>query len=457
MKHGMRCRIILIFFFIGNCLGCIFSQSAQWLAEIQKKEAFRNASLGIFVKNISTGEEIITHNHDQYFIPASTLKIKTSIDALRQFGADHRFETKVYIDGHVDQGVLYGDIIIEGGGDPTFGGPLPSSVSVDAVVSDIQMYLREENISCIMGQIVADASFFGLPGIPTGYFFDDIANYYGAGVYGLNISDNQFPVVFQRQNEGRVDVKSFDSLAIDFIEHDVMAKGRSDQAYAFPHPTSGGMFVKGTIPEGRGDFRIRAAIPNPPSYIAKYVHRALQAQGIELQSEPITRWKSVTNNTPDIRWQKKYVSPPIGDMLIPILHKSNNMYAEALFRHCKKSGSEKVDDRIIDGSGLSSTNRVQPVTMMACLEQGVRDFRVEFVESLPKNGREGTVKSVLRNDPGKLLVKSGYINFVRSYVGLHKAKNGDWIGFVCFANNLESTPTASRRAWETFLQHIAKL
>ncbi len=51
-------------------------------------------------------------------IPASNQKLLTTFVALRQFGPDHRFTTRVLADGTTTDGVLEGDLYFVGGGDP---------------------------------------------------------------------------------------------------------------------------------------------------------------------------------------------------------------------------------------------------------------------------------------------------------------------------------------------------
>jgi D-alanyl-D-alanine carboxypeptidase/D-alanyl-D-alanine-endopeptidase (penicillin-binding protein 4) len=69
------------------------------------------SSVGVHVRNVTTGTSAAAVRMDQGFIPASTMKIVTAYTALRRLGADHRFTTTVYL--------AEGDhLILEGGGDP---------------------------------------------------------------------------------------------------------------------------------------------------------------------------------------------------------------------------------------------------------------------------------------------------------------------------------------------------
>jgi len=73
---------------------------------------------GVRVETLDGDFILASHQEDETFNPASVIKIATSMAALERFGADHRFATAFYVDGDVANGVLEGDLILSGGGDP---------------------------------------------------------------------------------------------------------------------------------------------------------------------------------------------------------------------------------------------------------------------------------------------------------------------------------------------------
>ena len=74
---------------------------------------------GYVLMDVQTGEIISERNADRSFIPASLSKIPTMLLALNALGAEHRFETRLLADGHIDKGVLRGNLHLVGSGDPT--------------------------------------------------------------------------------------------------------------------------------------------------------------------------------------------------------------------------------------------------------------------------------------------------------------------------------------------------
>ena len=421
------------------------------------QEVFKDARLGIYVKNLSSDQSIISYNSDKLLAPASILKIATAAAALSTFGPDHRFTTSLYLIGEVNQGVLYGDVVIKGSGDPSFQSRMKSSITIDRLADDVLEELNNKGISCVYGRVVVDASYFSLPAVPSGYMQEDVANYYGAGAFGFNIQENAYEIKLHRSKGGGVSVSGFDSLAVDFITIDVQAKGYSDQAYAYFHPTDGGIHVTGSIPIGTGDFKIKGALKNPPKYAADLLEQILKVKGIEFQDAADAIWMPYVLKN-EIIFKNEYHSPPLIDILEPVLHKSNNVFAEVLYRHIIRADDKKAKDFLLDGSGLSPENRISAKQLMvelSSIESSI--YFDDFLSVMPKNGLDGTVRSVVKNKPGSIYVKSGSISGVRSYMGFRKTASGDWIGFVCMANDLTAPGAQTRKAWETMLGWVAEL
>jgi len=85
---------------------------------------FRNAHWGVLIVHPATGDTLYSHNAGKLFMPASNQKLLTSAVALAQLGPDFRFRTtfavRPFTGGPpVRDGVLYGDLVVIGRGDPT--------------------------------------------------------------------------------------------------------------------------------------------------------------------------------------------------------------------------------------------------------------------------------------------------------------------------------------------------
>lgn len=89
----------------------------QYLQDLSVKGAVARHQ-GIWIQSETT---VIAKHQEQVPLPAASLtKIATTLAALHQWGPDHQFETLVSATGPVKNGVLQGDLVITGGGDPLF-------------------------------------------------------------------------------------------------------------------------------------------------------------------------------------------------------------------------------------------------------------------------------------------------------------------------------------------------
>jgi len=85
-------------------------------ARIAKRPA--GTEVGYMLLDVETGQVLAELNADLPLIPASTTKLATAVVALDVLGAEHRYRTELLADGVVEHGVLRGDLILRGTGDP---------------------------------------------------------------------------------------------------------------------------------------------------------------------------------------------------------------------------------------------------------------------------------------------------------------------------------------------------
>lgn len=105
---------------------------------------------GVLIETLDGKQTLAAHNPDETFNPASLIKLSTTLAVLHKFGADYRFETRVYADGIVDNtGTLNGNLYLDGH-DPSFG---------DAAASLISRELRARGIKRVKEKILVTDGF----------------------------------------------------------------------------------------------------------------------------------------------------------------------------------------------------------------------------------------------------------------------------------------------------------
>lgn len=142
--------------------------------------------LGAHVVRTRDSSVVWSHHPDLRTLPASTMKVLTTMAALEDLGPEYRWQTRVWATGPVQGGILKGDLILEGGGDPTLGvdgsgmGPLVNAVS-------------RAGIRSVQGRLIALDTIVGRERDvwPQGWTFGNSRDGYGAPVAGLNWGQNR--------------------------------------------------------------------------------------------------------------------------------------------------------------------------------------------------------------------------------------------------------------------------
>ncbi|MCX6315867.1 MAG: D-alanyl-D-alanine carboxypeptidase [Bacteroidetes bacterium] len=166
-------------------------------------------------------------------------------------------------------------------------------------------------------------------------------------------------------------------------------------------------------------------------------------------------------------------SQPTDSLLKPMMHRSDNFFAEqALLMVSNEKLGVMNDDKIIDtllktdfkdlpqkprwadGSGLSRYNLFTPQDMVAILHKMKNEFGMERLKVIFPTGGEGTISNYYKSDSGYIYGKTGTLSGVVAFSGFMYTKKGKLLVFSTLVNNHRETATAVRRAIETFLQAI---
>src|SRR5690606_29845624 len=126
--------------------------------------------------------------------PASTLKTVTTATSFSILGQDFTYKTPIYINGEIKNGVLKGDVIVVGNGDPTLGSSRYQQTKPKLVMNKIVQFLKNKGINAIEGNVIVDDMLWGTEQLPSTWAWEDIGNYYGAGASALVWRENQMKI-----------------------------------------------------------------------------------------------------------------------------------------------------------------------------------------------------------------------------------------------------------------------
>jgi len=418
---------------------------------------------------------VIESNADELFIPASTIKAITGFSVLDILGPNYKFKTPIQYSGEIlADGNLTGDLIITGGGDPSLGSLKHTKLKrLQDLFDQIVRRVQKAGINCIDGDLIIDASYFGNDAVPPSWFWEDIGNYYGSGVWSLNIHENYYNLFLNRsQHEGKhvsIDHISPYIPGLIFRSNLKTAGARTgDQAYIYGGPYNYFRDIRGTIPIGKTPFKIKGSIPEPPLFFGQVLGASLEKAGIHFRSLKV-QYEKQTNEERHLI--SKMISPDLGAMVQTLLFESNNLYAEALL---KKIGDgdrdrgiqviqENAGARIKgawnqeDGSGLSILNKISPNQMNGFFYDQTKKHSVAYLtEYLPQAGKDGTVKSMLKHNKSKghVWLKSGSMKDVLGYAGVIETKQGQQLALTIFINGDIKSTSKWRSKIEDLMDYI---
>lgn len=177
----MRRYLVLVIFLLFQSI--IYAQTAlvEEINRIFNQSSYTHAQIGIAIIDNTTGRVLFEKNNEQFFIPASVLKMVTTATALEILGPNYRFKTRLYYSGKIENGTLHGDLIIIGGGDPALGSSyFNNHYLTPHFLKTWAGLVSEAGIKKVDGRIVIDNTLYGNEKLPPSWTWEDMGNYYGA-------------------------------------------------------------------------------------------------------------------------------------------------------------------------------------------------------------------------------------------------------------------------------------
>lgn len=416
---------------------------------------FKHATISLYVVNTTTGKPVTEVNTEVGVAPASCQKVITASTAFELLGHDYSYKTTIGYTGNIVNGVLNGNLIIKGSGDPTLGSWRYGQTKEENIISDFENAISRLGIHEITGHVFADESLWDDEATPGGWVWQDIGNYYGAGARALNWRENQYDL-YLKSGKNIGDPVEIVGTKPSFIEGLNLkskvisaAKGSGDNNYIYVPLNDQFSYVRGTTPINENYFTISGSMPQPAVQLALTLEAALKDQPVEKIAANYPK----ENNLRKAKVFYTYTSPVLDSIIFHFLRRSINLYGEALIKTMaynftkvgntdsgvnviqnfwKGKGIEPYAINIFDGSGLSPSNRVTTKALVTVMEYARKqNWFPSFYDALP------TISGIK--------MKSGSINGVISYTGYLKGKNNNQYTFSFVINNYDGSGNAVRQ------------
>jgi D-alanyl-D-alanine carboxypeptidase/D-alanyl-D-alanine-endopeptidase (penicillin-binding protein 4) len=428
---------------------------------------------GILVVDASSGESLFEKNADSYFTPASNMKLLTTALALDTLGPEYRFRTTLESNGKVEQGILKGDLILVGRGDPNLSNrkfPYDTKEEFDGpperVLNELALQVVAHGVKEISGDIVGDDSYFPRERYPDGWEIDDMVWEYGAAISAIVVDDNTVTLTLTPGEEaGDAVLTIVEPATPEFeVKNEVktIAAKEKGELRLTREPGANAVVVTGTIAAGSQPRKLVLAIQEPAQHAASILARQLAERGVKFsgniranhQPDPTESSRSVL---------AEHLSLPLGDTVKLVNKISQNLHTEILLRTSArqqgrwqspeelakfpeafyaKVGIATGDVLQTDGSGLSRHDMVTPRAFVTLLQYAQKQtWFPPYYASLPVAGVDGTLAERMKNAgiTGKIHAKTGSVTHVRTLSGYAETPHGRKLIFSFLSNNQGAT------------------
>lgn len=396
------------------------------IKNLEADSQMKSAIIGFYVID-NNGAVVFNKNASIGLAVASSQKVITSAASFELLGKSYRYKTELAYDGKIENGELNGNVYIIGHGDPTLGSWRYNNTQEQVVLNEWTQSLKHAGIAKLNGSVIGYDKNWESQTIPGGWIWDDIGNYYGAGVSALNWRENQYDLKLSSGNKAGDKVTIIATVPKVYKisltnELTTGPAGSGDNAYIYlpPYATEG--FVRGTIPPGQRAFTVSGSFPDPVLQLTSTLADELRKQGIRVNDAVVKTFKQPL---PKYTTSLTHWSPPLDSINYWFLKKSINLYGESLVKTLgyekkqqgsteaglsiiknfwKSNGIDLTSLNMIDGSGLSPGNRITAEALVKVMKYArSKPWFNSFYNALP-----------LIND---IKMKSGSIGGVRSFTG----------------------------------------
>jgi serine-type D-Ala-D-Ala carboxypeptidase/endopeptidase (penicillin-binding protein 4) len=409
------------------------------------------------------GAARVAHRTDVRVNPASIAKLSTTLAGLELLGPTYAWSTPVFFDGTVRDGVLQGNLVIKGQGDPKL------------VIERLWLLLKRVQamgVRSITGDIVLDRSAFSLPPRDPGAFDGEPLRPYNASPDALLVNFKAVTVTLTPQN-GQARVRVEPTLAgVQWPAAVPLAGGECGDWITplqadFRNPAQvrfGGAFAAAC-----GERVWQLAFPDPAGYAPRVIAAAWRELGGELRGQ--VRDGRVP---PGARPAFEFSSPPLAEVIRDINKYSNNVMAQQLFLTLslqqRASGTLEGSREVLaawwrdrfggeppvtdNGSGLSRTESITAGQLGQLLQAAwASPLMPDFVASLPALGLDGTLRRA-RQNAGLAHLKTGSLNEVSGVAGYVHGPQGRRYVLVALATHPRAS--AIRTATQALVQWAAR-
>ncbi|MGW8267637.1 MAG: D-alanyl-D-alanine carboxypeptidase/D-alanyl-D-alanine endopeptidase [Longimicrobiales bacterium] len=451
------------------------------LEQILRATGNENGVWAVLAVSLDRGDTLLAMNPTLPMVPASNQKLLTTAAALHWLGPDFRYHTFLLSGGPVEDGVLGGDLVLYGTGDPTLSRRFFPGET--AAMDTLAQRVIDAGIREIKGDLVVDGSYFSGPELHPEWDTSDLNDPFAAPVSSVMFNENLVTVQVLAEKAPYLQptvVTHPEGSEIPVVNIAVTTPpGTRSRIWLFRESPSDPIGIEGEIPVGGRDVWRELPIPEPLVYAGMHLRRALEARGIVLVGGVrINRDPALSVLPPDLtvgtpehqspRVVGVVTSPPLLEILKVINKESHNLFAEAVAktlgrltvgRGSFEGGNEAIGRFLArevgvpasqvtlrDGSGLSVRNQVSAGTFVQVLQFLAESPEWDrFWSTLPQAGFRRELGRMSGSAAARnLRAKTGTMEGVSALSGMVRTRSGERVLFSIIANGVTSEFRAKR-------------
>lgn len=442
MKRALRaavlalCAVLLL-------PGPVCAQLPERIERVVRGHKLPLPAVSLLVHEIGADAPLLALNLDEPRNPASAVKLVTTWTALDLLGPTHTWPTRVWALGPVENGVLKGDLLIKGYGDPYL------------VLEDFWKLvgeIRATGIREIEGRLLLDDTHFVADQATSGDFDRQPWRLYNTLPNALLVNFQSVDFVFRPDAAtSTLGIETRPALPNLQVTDRVRLRSGACRGKAVslimdvPDPaTADHVVFSGKLPYACRRYKLARSLMTPGAY-AHGAFRMLWEQWGGAGATDYARAVAPAGERPLLTWRSRHLA----EIIRPLNKWSNNvmtrmlLYSIAETRHdppvSREQGSavllEHLASRGLDttgividnGSGLSRDTRVTARFMGDLLQLAwSQPTMPEFVASMAIAGKDGTMRKRFRGraEAGNMHVKTGRLDGVAAVAGYVHAKSG---------------------------------
>ena len=402
------------------------------------------SAVSLLVQPLDGGPPRLRHRVQAPMNPASVMKLVTTFAALDQLGANFTWDTRFYADGKLSDGVLDGNLVIRGGGDPKW--------VIERITADFQA-LRQQGVREVRGDIVLDTGIFNVPAHDPAAFDDAPMRPYNSAPSGLLVNFKSLLLHFSPDPASRtasvISEPPLAGLTVQTsvpLNSDDCATWRGALRADFSNPDR--IVFGGSYSARCGEQIWPVAYVDPASYASRVLSAAFAASGGVLDGH-VRRGPTPAS----ARLILQAPSLPLSSIIADVNKYSNNVMAQQVFLTLSAQqlgqGSFAASRNVVanwwhstfgaggpaapvldNGSGLSREGRISALALAQLLRTAAhRPTAAVFERSLSLAGVDGTVASMRdRGDApdalGNAWLKTGTLRDVAAMAGYATGLSG---------------------------------